>query len=169
MADPTPPFGASVDGVQGLVPEARLLEQPPASPTSRGVTRGQVEGWLEELTGVVELRLDGWRGLRAEASPEEVAAGVDAPRVRLVRWARAAIQTAAASYVEAARFPERASKADTSYAEVLWRRYESLIADLATWLTDALEDGTPGGDVTGTGGAAGSFPPASFTPDTLRW
>src|SRR4051812_38659784 len=129
MAADTPhlPFGATVAGVAALVPSAPIRDEIPAG--QKGITTAQVEAWLDELSNTVDLRLTGRERLRSD---ERKAALVDA--------AKGIVQTGAASYVEAARFSERAAVADTSYAEVLWRRYQSalgeLVALLASWLAD---------------------------------
>lgn len=168
--DPVDPFGALLAGVKALVPEAPLPEALAAG--ERGVTAGQVVAWIGSLSSQVDLRLTGWRRLRDVATAEEEAAGELAPRARLEAAAADLVQNGAASYLEAARFPERARPADSSsYAAVLWARYVDGLTALAGWLTAELEDASPPDDVLTArpSGLAYSFPDPSFTPDTMRW
>lgn len=149
-------WGCSVDGVQALLPDAVFPTT--MTPGQKGLTRSQVETWLIELSGVAALRLTGFTKL---VDPERITALTDA--------ARDAVHNGAASYVEAARHPDRAGKGATSYADVLWSRFTDRLTDLAElleeWLTDP-DDAT-------TGDAPGPSPafsfPASAVPDTLRW
>lgn len=169
-SDPVPPFSATVDGAAALVPEATLPEA--LGPGERGVTVGQVAAWVASLSGRLEVRLTGWRRLRDVPTDEETAAGDLAPRDRLRAAAADLVHNGAASYLEAARFPERAAQSDTSYAAVLWARFVEGEDLLATWLEAELDtDGAGDGDVVdlGLGGIGYSFPAASFTPDTMRW
>lgn len=171
--DPVVPYGANLAGVKALVPEAPVPEA--LGPGDRGVTAPQVRTWIASLSARVDVRLSGWRRLRTVATAAEIAAGEAPPRDRLEVAAADLVHNGAASYLEAARFPERASKADTSYAEVLWRRFVDGLDELTAWLAAELDNdagGTQPGDVepaAGAGGLGYSFPAASFTPETMRW
>lgn len=160
-AEPTPvePFDATVAGVQALLPHATLYD---ALPTGRrGVTTANVTAWLTELSNRVDLRLSGWRRLRATATAEEEAAGHPAPLARLTAYARDLVHNGAASYAEAARFPERADTTDTAYAGVLWARFTSGLDELTAWLKDELTvegELEPGPDAGIGGDVAYSFP-----------
>ena len=135
-------YGASVAGVRALVPEARLLDTLPTGPGVYGVTFAQVEEWLREVTGVVAIKLDGWE--RLSTDPTAVVLNINgAPagpsdREQLIAAARTIVHNGAAAYLEAARHPERARPNDSSYADVLWRRYELGLEQLATWLAGRL-------------------------------
>lgn len=171
-AAPRGPFGATVDGVIALVPTARLLDDtavPVPVPTGglepgRGggtfaVSVSTVAAWVEELSARLALRLDGWQ--RLTATP--VAPETTSDRDQLVAFARDLVHNGAASYLEAARYPERSAAATTSYAAVLWARFESGLADLSTWLERRLEDGTDVADAPALAGVpAASFPPPRF-------
>lgn len=136
-SDPVPPFGATVAGVEALLPDATIYDVLPAG--RKGVTKAQTAAWLDELSGRVAIRLGGWARLRATVLDGEP---VDAatPYTQLVDAARTVVHNGAASYVEAARFPERAAAADTSYAGVLWARFTDGLADLAGWLERELAE-----------------------------
>jgi hypothetical protein len=164
--DPTPapetlpPFGANVDGVRALIPEAPILAVLP--PGGKGVTVDMVTGWLTEFTRRLSLALDGWERLRSTPTIEEAAAGIAAPRDDFAALVRNLIHNAVASYTEAARFPERA---ETGYASVLWARFTTGLDSLSAWLVAELNSGdveAPGAEgPAGTG--AYSFPPPTFT------
>jgi hypothetical protein len=158
------PFGASVQGTWSLVPEARLwnAEGMPAEGVY-AVTAAQVRAWVEELTGVVAMTLDGWQRL----SDEPVSPELTSDRDQLIEYARTVIHNGAASYLEAARHPERARQNDTSYAAVLWARYTDGLDRLSAWLTKRLAAGEPGDTpepATDFGGGAFAFPLPTF-PD----
>lgn len=164
---PVEPFGATGKGAADLVPEARLIPGDTVPAGKYGVTEAQVEAWVRELTGAVALRLAGWQGL--SATP--VAPETTSDRDQLIAYARTIVHNGAASYLEAARFPERASNADTSYAAVLWARYRDGLADLAGWLEARLDEGTvtePTPPDAGSDGPIGSFPAVLFG-DGLRF
>lgn len=157
MAADTPhePFGATVTKVAALVPSAAIRDELPAG--QRGVTTEQVEDWLDELSRKVDLRLSGRDRLKDESRLEA-----------LLDAARGVVLSGAASYVEAARFAERAAVADTSYAEVLWRRHESGLKDLAVLLAEWLADVDDAVPEASGGGAGWSFPGTAF-PDGMRF
>ena len=150
---PVEPWGATLDGVAALIPDWKIPLT--LAPGQNGITRDQVTGWLTELSGIVSLRLTGWA---AVTDPDRTAA--------LVTAARAAIHNGAASYVEAARHPDRAVKGATSYADVLWARFtdqlDHLDALLLTWLEDPSAAGVP------SPGPAFEFP-APLIIDGLRF
>lgn len=166
--EPVAPFGATRAGVTGLVPEARLVagEGPPPVGTY-GVTEGTVDGWVDELSGAVAIRLDGWEALTNEPVVEDVAGVpttiVEGDRDRLRAWARSVVHNGAASYLEAARHPERAAVNDTSYAAVLWDRYVTGLDRVAAWLEARLANPDAGDTVTEAAYAG----PAYYFPDPL--
>jgi hypothetical protein len=173
--EPVAPFGATRAGVTGLVPEARLVPGDALVEGRYGVTEAQVDRWLDELSGDVSVRLDGWERLSNVAvvdttgpEPVELIAG---DRDRLRAWAAGVIHNGAASYLEAARHPERAAVNDTSYAAVLWARYEAGLDKVAAWLEERL-DAPDAGDTEAptddTAGVAYNFP-AVLIGDGLRF
>lgn len=123
------PFGTSVADVAALVPEASIPETRGAG--QRAVIESDVEAWITQLTATAQVTLDDWQRL-----PE-------ARRVKVQEVARTLIANAAASYLEAARAPERSGPATTTYAEVLWTRWttglESLAEQVRKWLDDQPE------------------------------
>lgn len=161
--DPVAPWDATVAGVADLLPDAKLYDTAEAIPAGRrGVTRAQVRTWLVGLSGRASIALDGWEKL--STTVDEGAELSD--RDRFADLARDAVHNGAASYVEAARFPEAQGKAASSYAAVLWARYEATLADLGKWLELRLADPL---ELEPEAQAAAtvidySFPPVSFTP-----
>ncbi len=167
---PAPPFAATVAGVRALIPEATIPDVLPAG--RKGVITAQVTGWLTELSNRVDLRVAGWRRLRVDQNTAEAADGTPAPLDRFKGAARDVVHNGAASYTEAARYPERARVADSSYAGVLWERFETGLAELAAWVDteltgDDVDTGViePGND---PDTPAGNFPPATRW-GTARW
>lgn len=171
---PVAPYGATRAGVTALVPEARLIAGDGPVPAGKyGITEGQVDAWVDELSDTVALRLDGWERLTnvPVLAEDEVTVLIAGDRDRLVGHARTLVHNAAASYLEAARHPERANNVnDTSYAAVLWERYRAGLEDLAGWLTLRLEDPQAGDEleVAATTAGAHSFPEPLFG-DGLRF
>lgn len=164
-----PPFGATAAGALALVPEARLIPGAGPAPVGKfGVTEAQLEAWVAELTGTVAMRLDGWQRVSTEA----VAPETTSDRDQLATYARAVIHNGAASYLEAARHPERAGVADTSYAAVLWARYRDGLTDLIGWLEARLADpaggDTPEPETDASAGVLYNFP-APLVGDGLRF
>lgn len=162
-----PPFRATVAGAWSLVPEAKLHDGPVDTipEGSYAVTVPQVEAWVAELSGVVAMTLTDWQRLTDEPVEPETTSDRD----QLVTYARAVIHNGAASYLEAARHPERASVNDTSYAAVLWQRYTDGLDRLTAWLTRRLDVPGPGDEVpAGAGGASFDFP-APLIGDGLRF
>ena len=148
------PWAATLEGVAALIPDWKI----PAAltPGQTGLTAVQVEGWLAELSGIVSLRLAGWDGLPADRSEP------------LVRAGRDAIQNGAASYVEAARHPDRAGKGATSYSDVLWSRFTERLDNLAELLAVWLEDPAVAVDGPTSAAPAFAFPDAAIL-DSLRF
>lgn len=195
--DPLGPFGVTVDGVLALIPEATVWPtRADVPPGARGITREDVADWIDECSASVAVVLDGWEHARnttpdgvtittttnPDGSTTTVVNGTPAPTVngapvypgtdldQLRTFARTVAKNRAASYAEAARHPERAAKADTSYADVLWRRYELGLADLVAWWkahrpTTAGTDPATG---TPTGHASAMFPPPMYADD-MTW
>jgi hypothetical protein len=163
-----PPFGATVAGVRALIPDAPIPEQ--LATGVKGVDAGMVRGWLRELSGRVDRRLAGWRGLRLERNAEETAEDAPSPREALIETAAGLVHTAAASYTEDARFPTRAEQNDSRYGAVLWRRFEAGLAELDGWLRDQLDEGDEGDlepEAAAADAPAYSFPLPAF-PDGFR-
>jgi len=170
---PVAPFGATRDGVTGLVPEARLVPGDVVVDGRYGVTEAQVDRWLDELSGDVSVRLDGWERLTDvdTLAEDNVTVLVEGDRTRLRAWAAGVIHNGAASYLEAARHPERAGVNDTSYAAVLWDRYTAGLDKVAAWLEkrlDAIEAGDTAEPAVELGGIGYSFPEPLFG-DRLRF
>lgn len=155
-ADERAPFDATVDGVTALVPEVRLWNSDQPIPNGTyAVTAEQVQAWVDELSGVVAMTLEGWQRI----SDEPVAPETTSDREQLIEYARTVVHNGAASYLEAARRPEQAQRSSTSYADVLWNRYTTGLDRLAAWLTRRLAQLEPGDTVEeSTGGASWSFP-----------
>lgn len=163
MADPVAPFGATVAGVLALVPEAVV---PKAAELNgrKAVTEEQVVEWLGGLSSRLSVRLDGWERLSTEVEDPELIPD----REQFLTHARDLVHNGAGSYLEAARYPERAGKSTTSYDAVLWARYVDGLADLAAWLERRLAAGDATNPVrVELDQPAHSFPPASFTPARL--
>lgn len=150
------PWGCSVDGVSALLPDAVFPTVLTAG--QKALTRAQVETWLGELSGVASLRLTGIERL---SNPGRVTALTDA--------VRGAVHNGAASYVEAARHPDRAGKGTTSYADVLWARFTDRLADLATLLSQWLTDPDDADTTDAPGGHPAWAFPESSVPDNLGW
>lgn len=146
MTDPDPdtpvdPFGATVAGVQALLPDAQFVDT--LGVGQKAVTKAQVRVWLVELTGHVMLRLSRYVELS------------EVQQTVIVNMAADIAHNGAASYAEAARYPERTGKADTTYAAVLWARYTMMLNTLGGQLDEWLGDQANGGTA---GGISGSFP-----------
>lgn len=168
---PVPPFGATRAGVLSLTPEAKLIAGDTVPDGRYGVTEAQVDAWLDELTDAVTMTLDGWEAL--DDTPTLAGDGttvlVDGDRTRLIGAARTIVHNGAASYLEAARHPERATVNDTSYAAVLWARYTAGLDRLSAWLTRRLEQPEPGDDAAVELGASAFSFPTPLVGDGLRF
>lgn len=155
--DPVAPFDATVAGVTALVPEATVVDT--VVPGQRAVTRDQVASWVAALSANVDARLTARSRLDAD----------DPRSVAVVAAARDLVHNGAASYLEAARHPERASKTDTSYAEVLWARYTDGLVALAATLDGWLDDGAGVPLAPSQLVHAAWCMPAPRLPDHVRW
>lgn len=141
----------TVSDVAALVPEATIPAERDTG--QKAVIEAEVEDWIASLTAALEAGLNGdWVSLPTD-------------KVQLVEaTAKTIVACGVASYLEAARAPERAGLADTSYAAVLWERWSTgraeLVAQVDEWLAESptLSHTRPGY----------YFPPASVT-DTGRW
>lgn len=169
--EPVVPFGATRLGVTGLVPEARLIPGDVLPVGKYGVTEAQVDRWLDELSGDVAVRLDGWERLSNDPVLDGITVLIDGDRDRLKAWAAGVIHNGAASYLEAARHPERAGVNDTSYAAVLWDRYTTGLDKLDAWLTKRLDDLETGDELPGDVDADGPgyYFPTPLIGDSLRF
>ena len=173
-AAPVAPFGATRAGVTALVPEAKLVPgDGPLAPGQYGVTEAQVDAWVDELSESVAMTLDGWERLSVvdTLAADGTTILVVSDRARFLGSARTLVHNGAASYLEAARHPERAAVNDTSYAAVLWARYTEGLDRLAGWLTKRLEDPQAGDETEPedvNGGAVYSFP-TPLVGDGLRF
>lgn len=169
---PVAPFGATRNGVTGLVPEAKLIPGDTAPEGRYGVTEAQVDRWLDELSAAVAVELDGWELLTnvpvTDAEGDVVVIAGD--RDRLAIMARDVVHNGAASYLEAARHPERAAVNDTSYAAVLWARYVDGLARVTGWLEGRLTSPDAGDELEPeyAGGTVFSFP-TPLVGDGLRF
>lgn len=145
-------WGATPDGVSALLPHATITDT--LAPGQKGVTTADVQLWIDDLSARVAARVIGWDSLRIEYQDAVRSTAADL------------VHNGAASYAEAARFPERASNqhGGTSYPEILWERYTSGLEALAAQVTEWLaESGTePDGRRTGPSGV---FPPATILDD----
>jgi hypothetical protein len=173
--EPVAPFGATRAGVTGLVPEARLVPGDALVEGRYGVTEAQVDRWLDELSGDVSVRLDGWERLTnvavLDTTGGEPVTLIEGDRDRVRAWAAGVIHNGAASYLEAARHPERSSVNSDSYSAVLWDRYTTGLDRVAAWLTgrlDALEPGDVEEPAPEYAGPAYSFP-TPLIGDRLRF
>lgn len=174
--EPVAPYGANRDGVTALVIEARLIPgdgtpHVPGGPL--GATEAQVDAWIDELSDTVAMTLDGWERLSDTTiyADDGTTVVVLGDRTRLIGAARTIVHNGAASYLEAARHPERATPNDTSYAQVLWTRYEAGLERLVLWLTKRLatpDAGDTGAAEPALGGGIGAFPAPTFGDD-VRW
>ena len=160
---PVAPYGATRAGVTGLVPEARLVPGDVLVEGRYGVPEAQVDRWLDELSGDVSVRLDGWERLTDTPVVDELdVVLIEGDRTRLRAWAAGVIHNGAASYLEAARHPERSSVNEDSYSAVLWARYVTGLDKLAAWLTLRLVEADPGDAVD-----PASLGPAFYFPEPL--
>lgn len=151
-SDPVPPFGATVALVAALLPDATLPDT--AADGQRVVTKAQVHQWINDTTAEVEIAIRGWETIREDI------------RDTISGRARAIVATGAAATTEAARTPERAGKADGSYADQLRTRYREDLAELVAAVRDYISEGSTTIGVSDTAGS--SFPPPRLT-DHMAW
>ena len=142
-----PDFGASVDGVRGLLTNVTIAR-------ATRPNEAQVGEWIDQFTARVSARIDaagGYTGL----TTDQVGTVTQA--------ARQLVELAAGSFAVDAAHPDRAAKADTRYGAVLWQRYvegrDELLADLAA-MHDQADSGAGGDEA-----PIGAFPPPMFTLD----
>lgn len=123
------------------------------------VTTSEVTAWIEQLTGRLDAMLTDLDRVNTASSTY----------TSLVTSGRDAIANGVASYIEAAGHPEQAATAESSYATVLWDRWQTITSQLRNDLAAALDANGPGvGPPTGRSAAAWSFPPPAL-PDNKRW
>jgi hypothetical protein len=136
-------FGATVDDVKAYLPHLELGEEVSEEGAERQPSEADVERFLE--------RAGAWVAQRTGA--------ID-PETHENAYAMAATLTVigAASWTDAAAFPERAQVSDTSYAGTLWAQFLKGLDELL----ESLGIGTEGG----ASGAAGpkDLPDAYFPP-----
>lgn len=156
MPDPAPvePFGATRKGVTDLLPGATFPEA--LGVGQKGVTLTMIDGYLVDVSGKAAAQLAGYTRLKEEY------------RTAIVNDARGLVHNGAASYAQAARFPEKVGKTDDGYAELLWSRFTTGLRDLsallASWLTD--DSKVEAAPETRAGQVALNFPPARITEHT---
>lgn len=144
------PFGSSVNGALGLLPDATLLGQQPApGGIDRGVTRLQAFKWTQEFTGTVTLRIGG---------TDRIIDGLSGAVGPVWATCRNLVQTAVASRIESARGRQ-------PYAEWLWGQYTSGMTDLLAYLESRLPTET----VDAEGGISGRFPYTRFPDGYPLW
>lgn len=167
MADPVPPFGATVAGVRALLPQVNIVAATPehvaVSVVNTAITEAQVRAWLIEDTAHVARALDGYLRLSDEQQD-----GAPGDRANLAASARSVVLDRTASRTEAALHPARTSTDEASYAGVLWTRAREALAELTAWLEGRLRGTDPAADPgqTPTGAGGGSYvsaPPPAFT------
>lgn len=177
-------YGTTVADVQALMPEAKFYETAQAIPPGKyGVTVGQVEAWIGEVSAMVGLRLDGWQRLAGAVTVDPgdgsgavrvdidgaalwVMPGTDAARI--AGAASTVVANAVAAYAEGARHPERAAVADTSYEHVLWTRYQTGLTALLEWW-ERNKPAPAAGDTASAGGHASGVFPAPVFLDQHAW
>lgn len=150
--EPVAPFGATVEGVVGLLPRRDW--------TTGNPSMDDVPRFLGEITNRMVIRL----GIPA-SWPDYNADGSTGLRATLIAAAAHLAHHGAAAMVQDAGNPEqsRADTTDDSYGAVLWRRYETGLAELEV----EIERGR-GHDEAGVGGAGWAFP-LPFGWSTVRW
>jgi hypothetical protein len=150
-------FDALVDAVYALCPEADRVTDSNQSGLSTPITEDTVRTWLLDVSAFVDARLGRWHELTG------------ATLTRITSAARTVVTDGAASYLEAARYPTRASLNDSTYAGVLWDRYQTGLLALQADVTELFDDPGADGDVAAsTSGPYGAFPPTYFA-DGMWW
>jgi hypothetical protein len=164
------PFGLDLRDVHRLVPYRQLPSAPGAAFPADTVVLSEddIMAWVSQLSGDLVGRL-------AAAAPIFLTSPSAWGQVFLM--GRDAVSNGAASYWEAAFYPEKAGVNDTSYSGVLWQRYlraiEAIDRLVDTLLSQSGAGDLPGGPdapiyVEGAGWIVSLFPPVAF-PDTIRW
>lgn len=142
-------YGATLDGVRGLLPHRTL--NPSTKPSEEHAAR-----WLTSTSGRVATRIRRVYDLLDDEGKHDV--DVLAANV---------VELAVAAMVEDAAYPERAGVADTSYGAVLWTRHREALGDLYAAL--GIDDGDAGVGSDATVGAPSFvFPEPLFRRDE-RW
>lgn len=161
MTDPPTGYGVfntTVESVYALAPEAERVTDPNTSRMPTPITEATIGGWITDLSAQVAgaaLRLN-------LIDPGPVLDGLYAS-------ARSVVACGAASYLEAARYPTRASLNDSTYAGVLWARFTTGTTALVAQLNAVIVDAGVEVETTGTeSGPFGYFPRKYFT-DGMIW
>ncbi len=119
------PYGATVNGALGLLPDATLLGQHPApGGIDRGVTRLQAFKWVQEFTGIITMRIGG---------TDRIVNDLGELVPSIYATCRALVQTATASRIETARGRQE-------YGQWLWGQWEQGVTDLLKFVDDKLGD-----------------------------
>lgn len=156
------PFGTLVDDVYDLTPEVERVTDPNQSNLPTPITEDTVGRYITSVSSAVAAGIGPW-GTLTGGSLDAVKAA-----------ARTVVANGAASYLQAARYPSRAGVNDSSYAGVLWQRYESGLAALKAEVARIIDAGTGTGPdpedplVGSNGGPFGSFPLTYFA-DGAQW
>lgn len=146
--DPIAPWDATVQGVMDLLPAATFPVTLEAG--KKGITQAMIASYIGEVSGRVSARLVGWEALSGTTA------------AAITTAARDLTEQGAASYAQAARFPEQSSPRNTDgYAAVLWARFTTGLDLLAARVAEELTDPT----LDAGGGASGAdyyFPAPTF-------
>lgn len=163
MAETQPvTWGVTVDEVHALAPHVPIDDSPETSPdpvwegdVNQAVTSAQVQRWIVQVSNRASLRV------------ELIDTVTDETRKTVMTGAiHDAVTNGAASYLVAAAYPAMsAPNEQTSYAQVLWDRYMSILKEAEQSLSGWLEV-TPGSG--GSASVSGTFPAPLF-PDAIQW
>lgn len=146
MADPTPPFGATVARLRGHVPQLAIGEA--TRPTS-----AQVEDYLGTVSKWVAARLGDY-----------VTALAEADRRRIEETAATVVELGAAAMTWDRHNPQSAGG---GYGAVLWEQYRTELDDLVA-LADELGADVVDENELDAGEPAWFFPPAQFSTEPQR-
>lgn len=150
-------FQTTLDAVYDLCPEAERVTDANASQLPTPITEDTVARWIEDISNAVSAGIGPWPMIAGPAGE------------RIQAAAKAVIANGAASYLQAARYPTRASSNDSTYSGVLWLRYQQGLDALKAQVTAIIDEGgtevvpEPGA---GTKGPYGAFPPTYFADGT---
>lgn len=150
-------FKCTVDLVYALCPEAERVTDSNQSGLNTPITEVTVEQWVLDLDASVNAAIGAWSVITGTTRDEIVAAG------------RRVVADGAASYLEAARYPTRASLNDSTYAGVLWERYLAGVAALRARVTEILDTGGEGVVEDPTVGVIVASFPCTWIPDEVVW
>ena len=158
MSAPIGMFGCTVESVYALAPEAERVTDGNNSRMPTPITEDTVAGWITDIDAEV-----------AGALVRINLIGVGPNLTTLQTAARTVVANGAASYLEAARYPTRSSLNDTTYAGVLWGRYQAGVTALVSQLNAVIVDA--GSDVGTTGAESGPFGvfPCTYFTDDEEW